>query len=57
MRTISMEKVQSYFNMLDVNKQLLFNARNLEQERNAREFEQRVLNIINDLVAPLPTAN
>lgn len=57
MREISLEKIQGYFDALDANKWLLFNAMNPEQERKAREFEQHVLNAINDLIAPLPIVN
>ena len=57
MRNVSMERVQSYFDAIDTNKWLLFNATTPEQEKKARDFEQHVLNVINDLTAPLPTAN
>lgn len=56
-REISIEKVQGYFNALDTNKWLLFNAMNEEQVEKARNFEKRILNIVNDLIAPLSIVN
>lgn len=56
-REISMEKVQGYFDMIDTNKWLLFNAMNEEQVQRARNFEKHTLNIVNDLIAPLPIMN
>lgn len=56
-REISIEKIQGYFDALDCNKWLLFNAMNEEQVNKARSFEKHVLNAVNDLIAPLPTAN
>lgn len=45
-REISIEKVQGYFNAI-----------NQDQLEKARNFEKRTLNIVNDLIAPLPIAN
>lgn len=56
MREVSMETVQGYFDAIDTNKWLLFNAMNNEQEKKARNFEKHVMNVINDLIAPLPIA-
>lgn len=56
-REVSIEKIQGYFYAIDINKGLLFNAMNEEQVNKARNFEKHVLNVVNDLIAPLPTAN
>ena len=56
-REVSIEKIQGYFDVLDFNKWLLFNAMNEEQINKARNFEKHVLNVVNDLIAPLPIAN
>ena len=56
MKEARLEIIQGYFDMLDTNKWLLFNAMNTRQEKQAREFEKNVLDIINDLTAPLPIA-
>lgn len=56
MREAKMEIVQGYFDALDTNKWLLFNAMNSEQERKARDFERNVMNTLKDLIAPLPIA-
>jgi len=56
-REVSIEKIQGYFDAIDVNKWLLFNAMNEEQVNKARNFEKHVLNVVNDLIAPLPIVN
>ncbi len=56
-REVIIEKIQGYFDAIDTNKWLLFNATNEEQINKARNFEKHVLNVVNDLIAPLPTAN
>jgi len=57
MREVSIEKIQGYFDAIDTNKWLLFNAMNEEQIEKARSFEKHVLNVVNDLIAPLPIVN
>lgn len=57
LREVSIEKVQGYFEAIDTNKWLLFNAMNEEQVMKARNFEKHVLNVVNDLIAPLPIVN
>lgn len=57
LREVSIEKVQGYFDAIDTNKWLLFNAMNEEQVMKARNFEKHVLNVVNDLIAPLPIVN
>ena len=56
-REVSIEKIQGYFDAIDVNKWLLFNAMNEEQVIKAKNFEKHVLNVVNDLIAPLPIVN
>jgi len=57
LREVSIEKVEGYFDAIDTNKWLLFNAINEEQVMKARDFEKHVLNVVNDLIAPLPIVN
>lgn len=45
-RDVKMETVQRYFGMVDVNKQLLFNATTVEQQERAINFQKHLDNIL-----------
>lgn len=51
-RDVKMETVQRYFGMVDVNKQLLFNATTVEQQERAINFQKHLDNILKDLYVP-----
>lgn len=44
--------ITRYFEMLDVNKQLKFNAMSIQQYNNALNFEQTIYNILKELAVP-----
>lgn len=48
----SEETIEGYFEMLDVNKWLKFNAFTVEQYNKAVKFEETVLNILKELAVP-----
>lgn len=50
--TFSLDTVQDYFEMQDVNKLLKFNATNAEQVRQADRFEERLQRLLKKLYVP-----
>ena len=44
--------ITRYFEMLDVNKQLKFNAMSIQQYNNALNFEQTIYNTLKELAVP-----
>jgi len=50
--TFSLDTVQDYFKMQDVNKWLKFNATNQEQLRQANRFEEHLQNLLKKLYVP-----
>lgn len=44
--------ITRYFEMLDVNKQLKYNAMTITQYNNALNFEQTIYNILKELAVP-----
>lgn len=56
-REISMEKIQEYFEEIDNNRLKLLKAESEDEIERARNFEKHTLNIMNDLIAPLPVMN
>lgn len=50
--TFSLDTVQDYFKMQDVNKWLKFNAMNQEQLRQANRFEEHLQNLLKKLYVP-----
>jgi len=50
--TAKQETIEGYFEMLDVNKWLKFNAFTVEQYNKAVKFEETVLNILKELAVP-----
>lgn len=50
--TAKQETIERYFEMLDVNKWLKFNAFTVEQYNKAVKFEETVLNILKELAVP-----
>lgn len=57
MKEARMEIVQGYFDMIDQNKWLLFNAMNEEQEKQARNHENKIINELSNLVVPEKAMN
>lgn len=51
-REISLEKVQGYFGMVDINKNLIFNAFTKEQLQRALNFQEHLDNILKELYVP-----
>lgn len=50
--TLSLDTVQDYFKMQDVNKWLKFNAMNDNQIRQADSYEQHLQNLLKKLYVP-----
>lgn len=50
--TFSLDTVQDYFKMQDVNKWLKLNAMNQEQLRQANRFEEHLQNLLKKLYIP-----
>lgn len=50
--TFSIETIQEYFEMQDVNKWLKFNATNAEQVRQADRYEKHLQNLLKKLYVP-----
>ena len=46
------ERITRYFEMLDVNKQLKYNAMTITQYNNALNFEQTIYNTLKELAVP-----
>ena len=51
-RDVSMETVQGYFGMVDVNKQLITKAFTEEQLERALNFQKHLNNVLKDLYVP-----
>lgn len=49
---VSEEFITNYFEMLDVNKRLKYNAFTVEQYNKALKFEETVYNILKELAVP-----
>ena len=49
---VSEESITNYFEMLDVNKRLKYNAFTVEQYNRALKFEETVYNILKELAVP-----
>lgn len=50
--TFSLDTIQDYFEMQDVNKLLKFNATNAEQVRQADRFEEHLQSLLKKLYVP-----
>lgn len=50
--TFSLDTVQEYFKMQDVNKWLKFNATNQDQVRQADRYEEHLQNLLKKLYVP-----
>lgn len=50
--TVSEESITNYFEMLDVNKRLKYNAFTVEQYNRALKFEETVYSILKELAVP-----
>lgn len=46
------ERITRYFEMLDTNKWLKYNAMNIEQYNRALEFEETIYNTLKELAVP-----